>query len=105
MALWVKAAAERAFSTKSIMRLHDEKHTRYSGQILFKNGKGKEVDVLSLSEKQMQTIQGKDIAMIFQDPMTSLDPIMKAGEQIAELVRKKVENEKGRGKGICAYFV
>lgn len=36
----------------------------------------------------MQTIQGKDIAMIFQDPMTSLDPIMKAGEQIAELVRK-----------------
>ena len=65
----------KSVSTKSIMRLHDEKHTRYSGQILFKNGKGKEVDVLSLSEKQMQTIQGKDIAMIFQDPMTSLDPI------------------------------
>lgn len=84
--------------TKSIMRLHDEKHTRYSGQILFKNGEGKEVDVLSLSEKQMQTIQGKDIAMIFQDPMTSLDPIMKAGEQIAELVRKKLKMKKAEAK-------
>ena len=80
------------------MRLHDEKHTRYSGQILFKNGEGKEVDVLSLSEKQMQTIQGKDIAMIFQDPMTSLDPIMKAGEQIAELVRKKLKMKKSEAK-------
>ena len=65
----------KSVSTKSIMRLHDEKHTRYSGQILFKNGEGKEVDVLSLSEKQMQTIQGKDIAMIFQDPMTSLEKV------------------------------
>ena len=88
----------KSVSTKSIMRLHDEKHTRYSGQILFKNGEGKEVDVLSLSEKQMQTIQGKDIAMIFQDPMTSLDPIMKAGEQIAELVRKKLKMKKSEAK-------
>ena len=88
----------KSVSTKSIMRLHDEKHTRYSGQILFKNGEGKEVDVLSLSEKQMQTIQGKDIAMIFQDPMTSLDPIMKAGEQIAELVRKKLKMKKAEAK-------
>ena len=88
----------KSVSTKSIMRLHDEKHTRYSGQILFKNGEDKEVDVLSLSEKQMQTIQGKDIAMIFQDPMTSLDPIMKAGEQIAELVRKKLKMKKAEAK-------
>lgn len=88
----------KSVSTKSIMRLHDEKHTRYSGQILFKNSEGKEVDVLSLSEKQMQTIQGKDIAMIFQDPMTSLDPIMKAGEQIAELVRKKLKMKKSEAK-------
>ena len=88
----------KSVSTKSIMRLHDEKHTRYSGQILFKNSEGKEVDVLSLSEKQMQTIQGKDIAMIFQDPMTSLDPIMKSGEQIAELVRKKLKMKKAEAK-------
>lgn len=91
----------KSVSTKSIMRLHDEKHTRYSGQILFKNGEGKEVDVLSLSEKQMQTIQGKDIAMIFQDPMTSLDPIMKAGEQIAELVRKKLKMKRQRQRNMC----
>src|SRR5699024_313875 len=49
------------------------------GQILF-NGE----DLLKKSEKEMQGIRGKDIAMIFQDPMTSLNPTMKIGKQIAE---------------------
>ena len=42
-----------------------------------------------MSSKRLSEFRGKDAAMIFQDPMTSLDPIMKAGEQIAEVVRKK----------------
>lgn len=52
------------------------------GQILFKGQ-----DLLSLSEKQMQRIRGNDIAMIFQEPMTSLNPVLRIGDQIGESIR------------------
>ena len=52
-------------------------------------------DVLALSEKQMQTVRGNRVAMIFQDPMTSLNPVFSVGEQIAEAVRVH-RNLKGR---------
>lgn len=44
-------------------------------------------DLLALSEAEMRTIRGDDIAMIFQDPMTSLNPVYTVGEQIAEAIR------------------
>ena len=49
------------------------------GEIRF-NGE----DLLQKSEKQMESIRGKEISMIFQDPMTSLNPTMTIGKQIAE---------------------
>jgi peptide/nickel transport system ATP-binding protein len=66
------------------MRLHDEKRTAYGGEILFAGQ-----DLLRLAERDMRRLRGKSIAMIFQDPMTSLNPIMRIGEQIAETVRAK----------------
>ena len=44
------------------------------------------VDVLKLSEEEMEKIRGKKITMIFQDPMTSLNPVMTVGEQISEVI-------------------
>ena len=52
-------------------------------QILFKGQ-----DIVNKSEKEMQKIRGREIAMIFQDPMTSLDPTMTIGKQVAESLRK-----------------
>ena len=52
---------------------------RKNGTVLF-NGK----DIGKYSEKEMEIIRGRDIGMIFQDPMTSLNPTMKIGDQIAE---------------------
>lgn len=78
----------KSVSTKSIIRLHDPEKTEYTGSIIF-NGENGAEDVLEMSPKRLSEFRGKDAAMIFQDPMTSLDPIMKAGEQIAEVVRKK----------------
>ena len=78
----------KSVSTKSIIRLHDTEKTEYTGSIIF-NGENGAEDVLAMSSKRLSEFRGKDAAMIFQDPMTSLDPIMKAGEQIAEVVRKK----------------
>ena len=47
-----------------------------------------ERDLAKLSEKEMQKIRGKEISMIFQDPMTSLNPTMKIGKQIMEAIIK-----------------
>ena len=52
------------------------------GEILFEGR-----DMLKLPEREMQKIRGKKISMIFQDPMTALNPIMRIGEQIAEVIR------------------
>lgn len=64
------------------------------GRIIFK---GK--DVLSLSEREMQSVRGKEIGMIFQDPMTGLNPTMNVGSQIAEAIVKHQRVDKGTAWG------
>ena len=67
----------------SIMRLVPSPPGRIvSGSIMF-NG----VDLLRLETTEMRKIRGKDISMIFQEPMTSLNPVLRIGEQIAEAIR------------------
>ena len=78
---------------KSVMRLHDEKKTAYTGSIDYE---GK--DILSMKNKELQKLRGRDIAMIFQNPMTSLSPIMKIGEQISEAVLAKQSMSKAAAK-------
>ncbi len=64
---------------QSVMRLHDESVVSYEGEIDFRGR-----DILSASERELETIRGEDIAMVFQDPLNSLNPVMKIGAQIAE---------------------
>jgi peptide/nickel transport system ATP-binding protein len=66
----------------SLMRLIPEPPGKIAGSIRFE---GK--DLLQLSEREMRTIRGNDISMIFQEPMTSLNPAFTVGNQIAESVR------------------
>ncbi|MGP1594530.1 MAG: ABC transporter ATP-binding protein [Treponema sp.] len=76
----------------SITGLHDMRFTRVSGEILFK---GK--NLLTASEEEMNTIRGKDIGFIFQDPLASLNPLQRVGKQIEEaLVYHTNLNEKER---------
>ncbi len=58
-----------------------------SGRILFGSGVGAAVDLTGLPEREMRHRRGSDVAMIFQEPMTALNPVMRVGEQIAEAVR------------------
>lgn len=63
-----------------------------------------EVDLLNLDERQMRMIQGNDISMIFQEPMTSLNPTMKIGKQVEEALRlhTKLSKQERREKVIKA---
>ena len=73
----------KSVTALSILRLIPSPPGRVlGGEVLFE---GK--DLLKLSEKQMRSVRGKDIAMIFQEPMTSLNPVFTVGEQIVEAVQ------------------
>lgn len=61
-----------------------------SGEIIYNNN-GKSANLLTLSEKQIRKYRGKEIAMIFQEPMTSLNPVMKCGRQVSESIRLHLE--------------
>ena len=61
---------------------------RVSGQALFNDGQ-RTRDLLALPERELRGLRGDDIAMIFQEPMTALNPLMSVGEQIAEVLRLK----------------
>lgn len=79
LAIVGESGSGKSVTVRTVMRLLANNADVKGGQILF-NGE----DLLKKSEKEMQGIRGKDIAMIFQDPMTSLNPTMKIGKQIAE---------------------
>lgn len=83
----------KSMTVKSIMRLSDEKNIAYGGEIFFQ---GK--DVLQMTSKELQDMRGKDITMIYQDPMVSFDPLKKVGEQIMELVLLKENISKEEAK-------
>ena len=57
---------------------------RASGEISIQNGAGIAQELLQLSQQQMRSLRGAKIAMIFQEPMTALNPVMRVGDQIAE---------------------
>lgn len=74
-----ESGSGKSAMVKAILQLLSPHKANLEGKILYQ-----ENDLLSLSEKQMQKIRGSKISMIFQDPMTSLNPTMKIGKQIVE---------------------
>lgn len=82
LAIVGESGSGKSVTTRSIMRLLSQNANIENGEILF-NGE----DLIKKSEKEMQGIRGKEIAMIFQDPMTSLNPTMTIGKQISEPIR------------------
>src|SRR5829696_8678980 len=83
----------KSMTALSIMRLVAPPGRIVNGEILF-DGKY----LLKLSDSEMRDMRGDDIAMIFQDPMTSLNPVFKVGEQIAEALRlhRKMSRKEAR---------
>jgi oligopeptide transport system ATP-binding protein len=86
MALVGESGCGKSVTAMSILRLIPQPPGRIvGGKILFR-GKGGEKDLAAVSEREMRRIRGNEIAMIFQEPMTSLNPVYTVGDQIVEAV-------------------
>ena len=83
LALVGESGSGKSVTAKSVMKLLSNNAVVKEGTIIFKGE-----NILEKSEHDMQSIRGKEIAMVFQDPMTSLDPTMKIGKQITEVIIK-----------------
>ncbi len=74
-----ESGSGKSITSLSILRLVPEPPGRVAGQILFEG-----TDLMTLPKSRMPDIRGKDIAMVFQEPMSSLNPVMTIGDQIGE---------------------
>jgi oligopeptide/dipeptide ABC transporter ATP-binding protein len=81
LALVGESGSGKSVTSLSIMRLVPPPGIITSGEILF-NGR----DLMKLDDREMRRLRGREIAMIFQDPMTSLNPVYTVGDQIAEAI-------------------
>ncbi|CEI71637.1 MULTISPECIES: ABC transporter ATP-binding protein [Romboutsia] len=97
LAIVGESGSGKSVACKTIMRILSANGYIKDGEILF-NGK----DLTKLSEPEMEKLRGKDIAMIFQDPMTSLNPTMTIGKQIMEGIIKHqgLSKEEAKAKAI-----
>ena len=78
-----ETGAGKTSTAKAILRILPDPPGRIAGGEVLLDGK----NLLELSEKEMRQVRGHKVSMIFQDPMTALNPLMRVGDQIAEAVR------------------
>jgi oligopeptide/dipeptide ABC transporter ATP-binding protein len=91
-----ETGAGKTSTAKAILRILPDPPARIRGGQILLDGQ----DLLALSEKEMRRIRGRKVSMIFQDPMTALNPIMKVGQQIAEGIKlhNKITNREATEK-------
>jgi oligopeptide/dipeptide ABC transporter ATP-binding protein len=98
VALVGESGCGKSVSALSIMRLVAEPAGRIeSGEILYKGR-----DLLKLSEEEMQHVRGREIAMVFQEPMTSLNPVLSIGRQLTEglEIHMKMQPPQARARAV-----
>ncbi|MFV8558140.1 dipeptide ABC transporter ATP-binding protein [Sulfitobacter sp. SBS6] len=86
LALVGESGSGKTLSCRSVLRLLPEAAQMRGGSIRFNGAEGA-VNLLSLPEKKMRAIRGDRISMIFQEPMRSLSPLHRLGDQVAEVLR------------------
>ena len=98
LAIVGESGCGKSITALSLMRLVPDPPGRIAGGAVKLAG----VDLLALSEESMRSVRGKDIAMIFQEPMTSLNPVLTIGSQIAEvlLLHENIDRREARAKAI-----
>ncbi|WP_316784826.1 ABC transporter ATP-binding protein [Pedobacter frigiditerrae] len=95
-----ESGSGKSVTSFSIMRLHDSKNTEITGEIDFDN-----ISLLNLSDNEIRSYRGNKMAMIFQEPMTSLNPVFTCGSQVQEaiILHQKVDKEKAKAQTIALF--
>jgi len=83
-----ESGSGKSVTALSILRLLPSKTAQYTkGEILFSKNGNDTINLLSISEGEMRSIRGNEIGMIFQEPMTSLNPVFTCGDQVMEAIQ------------------
>src|SRR5438067_5110590 len=77
-----ESGSGKSVTMMSVMRLIIDPNAVFEGEVIYKGR-----DIMKLGRDEMREVRGSEIAMIFQDPMTSLNPVYRVGWQIAEQIR------------------
>ncbi len=91
-----ESGSGKSVTAYSIMRILEKNGSIKKGQILYKGQ-----DITKYSEKQMRDFRGKCCSIIFQDPMTSLNPVFTIGNQLKEAIELHTERRGKRSNGPC----
>ncbi|NII83331.1 ABC transporter ATP-binding protein [Pedobacter sp. SG908] len=95
-----ESGSGKSVTSFSIMRLHDERMAKITGEIDFED-----ISLLNLSSNEIRQIRGNQISMIFQEPMTSLNPVFTCGYQVAEaiMLHRKVDKAEAKKHTIALF--
>ena len=96
-----ESGSGKSVTSLSAMRLIPSPPGKISGgEIIFHKKNGEKVDLLKASEEEMRSYRGNDIAMIFQEPMTSLNPVFTCGDQVLEAIMLHQKLDKNEAKDL-----
>ncbi len=100
-----ESGSGKSVTSLSVMRLIQSPGKIDGGEIFLRTKNNVEQNLLAISEKEMQKVRGNEVAMIFQEPMTSLNPVFTCGAQVIEaiLLHKKIRKSEAR-KQVLALF-
>lgn len=99
VALVGESGSGKSVTSLSILQLLPSPPARYtSGQVLFSEDGVQEENLLQKDHRSLRDIRGNKIAMIFQEPMTSLNPVLTCGDQVAEAIRAHVKTTKSNAR-------
>src|SRR5436190_17468774 len=92
-----ESGSGKSVTAMTLMGLTRGVNARFEGEVLYKG-----TDLLKVSDSEMQNYRGNELGMIFQDPMTSLNPVYRIGEQIVEAIRthEKVDGKTARRRAV-----
>ena len=88
-----ESGSGKSVTAMTLMGLTRSPNVRFGGSAVYKNQ-----DLISASDDDLRRVRGSEIAMIFQDPMTSLNPVMRVGDQIIEQIQEHTDAQDGQAR-------
>jgi oligopeptide/dipeptide ABC transporter ATP-binding protein len=98
-----ESGSGKSVTSLAVLRLLPPQ-ARVRGKLRFSGSNGESADILEISDDAIRAFRGSRIAMIFQEPMTALNPVMRVGDQIAEaiLVHERISNKEASDRAVEA---